>query len=246
MTHSFFYLGEQRLWGSISAGLTILIVGQLLSFTNSYDVVFYVFAGATSLFIFCSSFAQVNRDQVPYMLVPEPSLEHVISNKKLDPVISNRSEKLLDGRIPINTYNSIEGQSHYVDLFKPTSIASVVREEADETLDAIGHLDLGLSISRIASVDHITDVTSLPTTTKSVLTSVRVSTFLVTTLLFGMVLSIIQNFLFLFLSRDLLMPASWIGWTGPTTGITELLCFCFSKQVKHYCLFACLFTAITM
>lgn len=223
-----FILGEQRLWGSISAGVTILLVGQLLSFTKSYDVVFYVFGTATLFFILFSSFANVNREEVQYVLVPEPSLEPVMSTatgRKLVPVISNRSEKLLDGRVPINTYNSIEGQSHYVELFKPTSI----REEADETLDAIGHLDLGLSISRIASVEQL-DVTNLPSTA-NVLKSVRVSTFLVTTLIFGLVLSLIQNFLFLFLSRDLLVPASWIGWTGPTTGITELLCFCFSKQV---------------
>lgn len=252
-------LGEQRLWGSVSAGLTILLVGQLLSMTGNFDMLFYVFGTATVFFMIFSCFAKVNEQDVQYILVPEtshePSLEHVLSHhtatgRKLVPVTTDTSEKLLNARVPVNTYNSISSDSnnnsnsHYVDLFKTTSIASAhtIREEADETLDAIGHLDLGLSISRIASIDQsmaagLQDISTegIPTA-KNVIKSVRVLSFLVATLLFGFVLSVIVNFLFLFLSRDLHMPANWIGWTGPTTGITELLCFCFSKQVGFYCL----------
>lgn len=248
-------LGEQRLWGSVSAGLTILLVGQLLSMTGNFDMLFYVFGTATGFFMLFSFFAKVNEQDVQYILVPEtshePSLEHVLSHhtatgRKLIPVTTDTSEKLLNARVPVNTYNSISSDSnnhsnsHYVDLFKTTSIASAhtIREEADETLDAIGHLDLGLSISRIASIDQsmaagLQDISTegIPTA-KNVIKSVRVLSFLVATLLFGFVLSVIVNFLFLFLSRDLHMPANWIGWTGPTTGITELLCFCFSKQVR--------------
>lgn len=252
----FVFIGEQRLWGSVSAGLTILLVGQLISVTGNFDMLFYVFGAATVCFIILSFFANVNTEDVQYVLVPEtmhePSLEDVLSNhtsatgKRLVPVDTSASEKLLDDRVPINTYSSItsdsniNGNSHYVELFKTNSLASVhtIREEADETLDALGHPNLGLAISRIASVDQsitagLMDMSSegIPTA-KNVFKSVRVLTFLVTTLLFGFTLSMIINFLFLFLSRDLHMPASWIGWTGPTTGVTELLCFCFSKQVN--------------
>ncbi|KAL9547484.1 hypothetical protein MBANPS3_006150 [Mucor bainieri] len=249
--------GEQRLWGSVSAGFTILLVGQLLSMTGNFDMLFYVFGAATVMFMLFSCFAKVNEQDVQYILVPEtshePSLEHVLSHhtatgRRLVPVPTDTSEKLLNARVPVNTYNSISSDSnnnhsnsHYVDLFKTTSIASAhtIREEADETLDAIGHLDLGLAISRIASIDQsmaagLQDISTegIPTA-KNVIKSVRVLSFLVATLLFGCVLSVIVNFLFLFLSRDLHMPANWIGWTGPTTGITELLCFCFSKQLTE-------------
>jgi hypothetical protein len=249
----FVFIGEQRLWGSVSAGLTILLVGQLLSITENFDMLFYVFGASTLCFMVFSCFANVNTEDVQYALVPEtmhePSLEDVLSNqtsatgKRLVPVNTNASEKLLNDRVPANTYSTISSDvnsnSHYVDLFKTNSIASAhtIREEADETLDALGHPNLGLAISRIASVDQsitagLMDVTTegIPTA-KNVFKSVRVLTFLITTLLFGVTLSIIINFLFLFLSKDLNMPASWIGWTGPTTGVTELLCFCFSKQV---------------
>jgi hypothetical protein len=214
--------------------------------TGSLDGLFWVFGASTLLFIafsFC-----VNVNNLEYQLIipelleqQEGGLERISSgDKQLAPVPTDNSEKLLaSNRHPVN-YSSINNSnSHYVDLFKSDSITSAhtIREEADETLGVIGGVDLGLAISRIASIDQsmvgLINVTSedIPSPS-SVFKSVRVLTFLITTLLFGFVLSIIVNFLFLFLSRDLLMPASWIGWTGPTTGITELLCFCFSKQVS--------------
>jgi hypothetical protein len=210
---------------------------------------FWVFGASTLLFIVFSCFANVNT--VPeYVMIPElDGLEQQITTdsmggRRLANVITDSSEKLLNSsgeRVPTNNYNSINhSNSHYVELFKPNSIAAAsahtIREEADETLDAIGGVDLGLAISRIASIDQsmagLIDVTSEGLPSSSVFKSAKVLTFLITTLLFGFVLSVIVNFLFLFLSQDLHMPASWIGWTGPTTGITELLCFCFSKQVS--------------
>ena len=168
---------------------------------------------------------------------PEP----LAIQQDVERISTNTSEKLLNNnRIPVNNYSSINNSknSHYVELFKSTSIASAhtIREEADETLDTLGGVNLGLSISRIASMDQsvvgllgvINEDSPSPS---SILGSVRVLTFLIGTLIFGFVMSMIVNFLFLFLGRDLHMPASWIGWTGPTAGITELLCFCFSKQV---------------
>ncbi|GAA5798090.1 hypothetical protein HPULCUR_003490 [Helicostylum pulchrum] len=238
--------GEQRLWGSVSAGATILIVGQIISMTGSLDGLFWVFGASTLLFIVFSCFVNVSHSSSEYEHLPQNAdedagLERVPSDGRLlSQVMTDTSEKLLSSegyRVPMKGYSSIShSNSHYVDLFKPNSTTSAhtIREEADETLEAIGGLNLGLAISRIASVDqpmiHI-DSEGIPPS--SMFKSVRVVTFLITTLLFGFVLSMIVNFLFLFLSRDLMMPASWIGWTGPTTGVTELLCFCFSKQLTE-------------
>lgn len=210
--------------------------------TGSLDGLFWVFGSSTLVFIICSLLVNVNNSE--YQLVPEQveeGLERSSSRERiLAPAQAENSEKSSSGnRHPVN-YNSINNSnSHYVELFKSDSVTSAhtIREEADETLGVIGGVDLGLAISRIASIDQsmvgLINVTSedIPSPS-SVFKSVRVLTFLITTLLFGFVLSIIVNFLFLFLGRDLQMPASWIGWTGPTTGITELLCFCFSKQVS--------------
>ncbi|KAI8370177.1 major facilitator superfamily domain-containing protein [Choanephora cucurbitarum] len=243
--------GEQRLWGSVSAGLSILLVGQLISLTNNYDMLFYVFGASTLVFMGLSFSVDVDTQQNQYVAAPEllndSGLQHVSSyNNNLTTVpTSSDAEKLLNARMPINNYSSIpsdqNNSANRYDLFKTDSIASAhtIREEADETLDTLGHIDLGLAISRIASIDQslagLREVTTggIPPEAKSVFKSFRVITFLMTTLLFGVVLSIIINFLFLFLSRDLHMPASWIGWTGPTTGATELLCFCFSKQLTE-------------
>ncbi|CAO3683671.1 unnamed protein product [Rhizopus stolonifer] len=221
--------GEQRLWGSISAALTILIVGQLISFTGNLDTIFYAFATSTIVFMVLTFFVQPSKyEQLPE---EEEPTQHVKTSEKL----YNRNH---------NNYNSIsdhresgeEGQ--YVDLFKTNSLATIhtLREEADEALDTSG-LDLGLAISRIASVDQslasILEHSAEDIPSSQILKSPRIVTFLITTLLFGFVLSIIINFLFIFLNGELHMPASWIGWTGPTTGITELLCFCFSKQLQE-------------
>ncbi|KAI7899845.1 major facilitator superfamily domain-containing protein [Cokeromyces recurvatus] len=251
--------GEQRLWGSISAGLTILIVGQLLSFTNNFDVLFYVFGVGTIFFMIFSCYVNVNQyymSSIPESSLRESSLLEAAPNHHTlhhsNALARDSSEKpLLGGNnshmLPANTYNSISSDVNnghqYVELFKSSSIASsghnTIREEADNTLDALGYPDLGLSISRIASVDpSIVDglknihTEGLPTA-KNAIRSIRVLTFLTTALFFGLVLSIIVNFLFLFLSQDLHMPASWIGWTGLVTGITELLSFCFSKQLTE-------------
>lgn len=214
--------------------------------TGSLDGLFWVFGASTLLFVVLSLCVNVNNSE--YQLITpevleqhEEGLERISSRERLlaTTPMDNSEKQSSANRHPIN-YSSINNSnSHYVDLFKSDSVTSAhtIREEADETLGVIGGVDLGLAISRIASIDQsmvgLVNVTSedIPSP-GSIFKSVRVLTFLVTTLLFGFVLSIIVNFLFLFLGRDLQMPASWIGWTGPTTGITELLCFCFSKQVS--------------
>ncbi|KAI9488643.1 major facilitator superfamily domain-containing protein [Zychaea mexicana] len=159
-----------------------------------------------------------------------------------------------DGGHGTTTFNNNNNNK----LFRPKSRHSIIstahtlREEADEQLDrSNNNLDLSLAISRVTSTEHSLGagvigaaggessaeesgllVDRVPET-QELFKSPRVLCFLTTTLLFGVVLSMIVNFLFLFLNRDLHTPKSWIGWTGPLGGITELLCFCFSKQMTE-------------
>ena len=140
------------------------------------------------------------------------------------------------------------------------STAHTLRDEADEQLERTDSVDINLAISQIASLEQPMGVDVFANNSNSngessssrsnvvhiseegeqqheslfqlLFNSPRILCFLITTLLFGIVLSMIVNFLFLFLNHDLHTPTSWIGWTGPLGGITELLCFCFSKEVR--------------
>ncbi|CAO3635903.1 unnamed protein product [Cunninghamella blakesleeana] len=248
--------GEQRLWGSISAGLTILLVGQLISMTDNLDVIFYVFGVSTLFFIVFALFVKVDNNDInehdKLYLPPtqEETYPHnanpitkILSEEK--PIHNKHHQGMNYQSIPTTTANhpSFLGdeefqQSHPL-LHKATTNQSMlsVREEAGEALDAIGGVDLGLAISRISSVDqsmaHLLDETG-DVPSLSILTSVRVLTFLTSTLLLGVSLSMIVNFLFLFQGNYLNIPASWIGWNGPTGGITELMSFCFAKQLTEW------------
>lgn len=259
----------------MSAGFTILVVGELINSTDNLDAIFWVFGASTLAFIAISL-----------------STNHVISsdfNKDNDyqatecsKLLANDRHQMINDEDDSEKADSAKGryQSTVMQdgkgLYRPTSCDSTVlsiahdlREEADELMDTMSSTAplqaAGLAISRVSSLEHRvlsgselidatigTSNTSLSTTAtpssssstfnkattsshyhaKS-FTSPRVVCFLITTLLFGVVLSMIVNFLFLFLSDDLHTPASWIGWTGPLQALTELLCFCFSKQVRR-------------
>lgn len=216
-------------------------MGELIDLTGSLDAMFWVFAVSTAAFIVCALMVSVEQQQ------QQPATADFIEGEYQPILLPDEREK---------TYSSItadDEEQQDVDmligqtstsLFKPVSRSSVLsmarsmREEADER--AAAKVNLGLAISRITSLEHSTSgvLASNDSASSNVLPppgkifkSPSVLCFLTTTLLFGVVLSMIVNFLFLFLSRDLHTPASWIGWTGPLGGVTELLCFCFSKQV---------------
>lgn len=225
--------------------------------TNNLDVIFYVFGISTLFFIVFALFVNVNNNELydndddKLFISPtqEESYPHnanpvkkILSEEK--PIIKKQHHGMNYQSIPTTTTNHSylgdeEFQHSHPHLHKATTNQSMisVREEAEEVLDAIGGVDLGLAISRISSVDqsmaHILDETG-DAPSLSILTSVRVLTFLTSTLLLGVSLSMIVNFLFLFQGSYLNIPASWIGWNGPTGGITELMSFCFAKQVSLY------------
>lgn len=241
-------LGEQRLWGSVSTGLTILLVGVLIDWTGNLDMMFWVFGASTLAFIGCALATNVEADP-SYGDEHEPLIAgngeeyYYDTEQTLQPYKTETKDE--EDRLPINNYLSTTSQHEHPLLSKATSggsilssLAQSIREDADDRLEE-GGVDLGLAMSRIASVEDPTAMLHVVSEDKSMFLSFRVLSFLTTTLLFGIVLSMIVNFLFLFMSQDLHTPASWIGWTGPLGGITELICFCFSKQV---CFLSALFS----
>lgn len=236
------YIGEQRLWGSVSAGLTILLVGVLMSITNNLDMMFWVCGGSTLCFMV---FAFMTR-------IPSPGTfdlddEYVRQHNDYMDVSENERTRLLH-QVPSSNHHNYDGKEEQHDdawidnqLKLTSSIVSrarTLREEANDALET----NLGLAVSRVLSVEHASvllpatgeESDSVQVPDSSSFRSPRVLTFLSTTLLFGIVLSILINYLFLFLNNHLHMPASWIGWTGPVGGSTELLCFYFSKQVRNH------------
>ncbi|KAI9262147.1 major facilitator superfamily domain-containing protein [Phascolomyces articulosus] len=238
--------GEQRLWGSISTGLTILVVGILISATNNLDSLFWVFAASTLCFMVCASFVNVQppvsppRDEEQERLVP-PNMDttyYVDLRKELsqqDFDTDHEGDDVDDGASYLTAPHA---NQRLLKLTTTTSLARTLREEANDAMDSISGVNLGLAVSRVMSVEHamtgiLEDSASIQAPSRSMLKSPRVVTFLITTLLFGLVLSVLINFLFLFLSQSLHMPASWMGWTGPIGAVTELLCFCFSKQMTE-------------
>ncbi|KAG2223767.1 hypothetical protein INT45_003491 [Circinella minor] len=314
--------GEQRLWGSVSTGLTILIVGVLMDISGNVDVIFWVFGVSTISFITCALMTNVtnNNSEIfgglgqedhenmpgfcPSTLIND---DHMRAIEGCDPkqtlLVNNNNynqyqekEKALQfnnknyqsislfnnnnnsrpnypsNAIDINDNNGVSQITH--EITTPTilnlsktksrrsilSTAHTLRDEADEQLEDTDSMDINLAIPRKASLEDSMDALVFETNNNSngesssggsnivvhtseevhdeslshlLFKSPRVLCFLITTLLFGIVLSMIVNFLFLFLNHDLHTPTSWIGWTGPLGGITELLCFCFSKQMTE-------------
>ncbi|KAI8142802.1 major facilitator superfamily domain-containing protein [Fennellomyces sp. T-0311] len=249
--------GEQRLWGSVSTGLTILLVGELIDLTGQLDALFWVFGASTAAFIVCALMTKVTD-------IPLEQDDSLLCPASLDDeeLAYNPEQALLGGpnTLPeekqnysnyqtISPYDSGHGHGSIM-LAKSKSrnsilsIAQTLRDEADDLLEP-NNVDLSLAISRVTSLEHAMGAgifaesssssgSSSQTSETQLFKSPRVLSFLTTTLLFGVVLSMIVNFLFLFLNRDLHTPTSWIGWTGPLGGVTELLCFCFSKQMTEY------------
>jgi hypothetical protein len=140
-----------------------------------------------------------------------------------------------------NTVMSDEhGRRHSLRLHRTaTSVARDVHLEASEMMESLDRIpSLGLALSHIPSMEtslaflipHSEDDIVAPPT--SLLKSLKVVTFLLTMLIFGVSFSMINQFLFLFLHNDLGVESSTLGWTGPVGGVTEVLTFWVSKQVN--------------
>ncbi|CAO3697277.1 unnamed protein product [Umbelopsis ramanniana] len=262
--HKILY-GEQRLWGSISNGLSILAVGLLISATgNNLNVAFYVFAAGSVLFIVLSLFAKVeasddslleddlDQDTRPllknnlapnYVWPPDQPADSEDDDVQSS-VITHHQGHLVDRRDSrisfANTVLSDEhGHRNNLRLHRTTtSVARDVHLEASGLMESLDRIpSLGLALSHIPSMEsslaflipHPEEDNIAPPS--STLKSRKVVTFLLSMLIFGISFSMINQFLFLFLSNDLGVDSSILGWTGPVGGITEVLTFWVSKQL---------------
>lgn len=135
----------------------------------------------------------------------------------------------------------IDGEHSLLNLQRTVTSAAAqdVQDESELLLEQMDNLPpLGLALSHIPTIDtSLTafagmavedEISSLKST---IFGSVKVWTFLLMTLLFGVFYSMVAQFLFLFLKQDLELDASVIGWTGPIGGITEVSTFYVSRIV---------------
>ncbi|CAM0141074.1 unnamed protein product [Umbelopsis sp. WA50703] len=180
-THKILY-GEQRLWGSISNGLSILAVGLLITATgDNMNVAFYVFAVGMFIFIVLSLVAKVepsdaydNDDNLDGDT--RPLLKNIISANYGMPPEQPTDGEDDDVQSSITTHHGVE---HMVDrrdsrisfantVFSDdhthrhslvlhrtaTSIARDVHLEASEMMDSLDHIpSLGLALSHIPSME---------------------------------------------------------------------------------------------
>ncbi|CAO3586562.1 unnamed protein product [Absidia cylindrospora] len=117
--------------------------------------------------------------------------------------------------------------------------------EASQVLSNMDQQDypsIGLALSHIPTVETSLAAFSLigqqdglggPVLSlkKSSLKSLRVQTFLMMVLLFGLSYSMISQFLFLIYRNDLGMKPSLMGLTGPLAGVAEVTAFWLSKKL---------------
>lgn len=146
----------------------------------------------------------------------------------LDEEESRRYHQLLQTITSTTTYAAMDAQHE-------ASQAMSAQEE---------YPSLGLALSHIPTVEtsmaafslvgqRQQDGASLLSLEKSSLKSLRVQTFLLMVLLFGLAYSMIGQFLFLIYRNDLGMHPSYMGLTGPLAGFAEVMTFWLSKKVSR-------------
>jgi hypothetical protein len=158
----------------------------------------------------------------------DPVEEYYDSNMRRSSTTSSHANTLL-----------IDGEHSLLNLQRTVTSAAAldVQDESELLLEQMDSLPpLGLALSHIPTLDtSLAAFASLPTEESlknTIFGSVKVWTFLVMTLLFGVFYSMVAQFLFLFLKQDLELDASVIGWTGPLGGITEVSTFYVSRIVS--------------
>lgn len=260
------YYGDQRLWGSVSNGVCILLVGYLIG-QFGINYAFYIFGISVIAFISTSLFTKVtaiSREEIVTERDPLLSPNDIHNKTKgfytFDPanlddadqtigndyVHSNMQRITSRASSHANTLLIEGGEHNLLNLQRTiTSLAARdVQDEANLMLDQMDSLPpLGLALSHIPTVDtslavfaNIIEEPEIleagPSLKSTILSSPKVWTFLLMTLLFGVFYSMIAQFLFLFLKQDLKLDSSIIGWTGPLGGITEVSTFYVSRLLS--------------
>ncbi|KAL7329335.1 hypothetical protein PS15p_207451 [Mucor circinelloides] len=262
------YYGDQRLWGSISNGVCILVVGYFIG-QFGINCAFYIFGASVMGFIaiaLCTSVVSsaqenmVDGEREP-LLITQGNKKSVKGFYTTDP----NTDMMLDLDVPSSNMRRLSSTTsshantllldneHNLLNLQRTVTSQAARDVYDESSLLLDQMDslppLGLALSHIPTVDtslaafasimdeeerHELSV-SLKTT---IFGSVKVWTFLLMTLLFGVFYSMVAQFLFLFLKQDLELSSSIIGWTGPLGGVTEVSTFYVSRMVS--CAYLCL------
>ncbi|KAI8086099.1 major facilitator superfamily domain-containing protein [Halteromyces radiatus] len=121
-----------------------------------------------------------------------------------------------------------------------TYAAMGAQQEASQimsNLDQDEYPSVGLVLSHIPTVETslaafalVGQQDNLPLE-KSTLKSLRVQTFMMMVLLFGLGYSMISQFLFLIYRNDIGMNPSLMGLTGPLAGVAEVMTFWLSKKL---------------
>ncbi|KAI9261322.1 major facilitator superfamily domain-containing protein [Helicostylum pulchrum] len=254
------YYGDQRLWGSISNGICVLLVGYFIGLYG-INCAFYIFGISVFGFIIIALGTRVPGDS----LVHESERDSLLNaprkgyyNYSPSAATAAENENLLPDNIRrISSTTSshantllMDSEQNLLNLQRTiTSMAARdVHDEANLLLDQMDSLPpLGLALSHIPSVDtslaafasigaeHDELDMAEESLKQTIFGSVKVWTFLLMTLFFGIFYSMVAQFLFLFLKQDLELDASVIGWTGPIGGITEVSTFYVSRLLlKNY------------
>ncbi|KAI8065348.1 major facilitator superfamily domain-containing protein [Gilbertella persicaria] len=251
------YYGDQRLWGSVSNGVCILLVGYFIGLFG-INCAFYIFGVSVVAFIIMALFTRVTYVSSEETIENEPLLQDGNKIKgfyTMDPTAADETDHAGNGFVHsdmqrvtsiANTLLTESGAGGDLHLQRTVTSLAVrdVQDEANELLDHMDNLPpLGLALSHIPTVDtslaafaSIVEESELaevgPSLKHTIFGSVKVWTFLLMSLLFGVFYSMIAQFLFLFLKQDLKLDSSVIGWTGPLGGITEVSTFYVSRLLS--------------
>lgn len=257
------HTGEQRLWGSISAGFTVFITGQIMAmWHNNLNAIFIVFGVAGFFFSILSFSTAVEPEQYDSKSIysnaddsAAPLLRHRTGNQSIEKLYgagykANLAPAESSGSAPnLNLNLNLSETGFFDDIFQSltksmsyASIASLsrtIREEADDYMEETGARTMGLALSRLPSMEaSMAGILPYPeqdaeAPPPEMIWNTRIISFLSTVILYGMIMAMINQFLFLFLQNDLGVASGWLGLTGPASAIMELTMFLFCKQLTE-------------
>jgi hypothetical protein len=230
---------------------------------NNLNAIFLVFALSSLLFIILSFSITIEAedyDNLPSNANESASSAPLLRNRtgnqvieksygadgyraNLAPADSSRSTPNLNLSLNLSETGYFDDILQH--LSKSMSYASIgsltrtIREEADDCMEETGARTMGLALSRLPSMEaSMAGILPYPdqdaeTPPSEMIWNRRIVSFLTTVFLYGMILAMINQFLFLFLQNDLGIASGWLGLTGPASAIMELTMFLFCKQLTE-------------
>lgn len=230
---------------------------------NNLNAIFVVFAVSSLLFIILSFSITIEAeeyDNFPSNANESTSSAPLLRNRTGNQVIeksygaggyrANLAPADSSGSTPnLNLSLNLSETGYFDDILqhltKSMSYASIasltrtIREEADDYMEETGARTMGLALSRLPSMEaSMAGILPYPDQDAEappceMIWNRRIASFLTTVFLYGMILAMINQFLFLFLQNDLGIASGWLGLTGPASAIMELTMFLFCKQLTE-------------